>query len=288
MANLADWRDKLFAALPDDLRKPLSDNFIQRCIAGVFLTFASLCAIWIMPNLFPLYIWLFILLAVREWQRMTEPDNWRNSVHYLYSVIMLLAAIQALFGTVAAMAVLVLLPFLLWMIGTQIPLRRPLWFALSVVYLALPALSLIHIHQAYTIGPAVVTYFFGVVWATDTAAYLIGRQVGGALFAPDISPQKTWSGFMGGLGAGASAGVIAYLILDTQHFLQTVFIALLISAIAQFSDLAQSAMKRFYNIKDMGTMIPGHGGILDRIDSLMLSAPLYALLQLFAGRPLPW
>ena len=288
MANWAQWRENIFLTLPAGVREKLQNNLVQRCIAGVVLALTSLWAIWLAPNVFPLYVWLFILLAVREWQRMTEPDNWRQSVDYLYSVVLLLAIVQALFSTTAALAMLVLLPFLLWLIGAQMNLRRPLWFAASIIYLALPALALIHMHERLTIGAAAVTYFLGVVWATDTAAYLIGRKVGGYLLAPDVSPKKTWSGLVGGLMAGGLVGVILGLMLDTQHFLETLLISLILSAAAQGSDLAQSAAKRFFSIKDTGGMIPGHGGILDRIDSLMLSAPLYLFLQLCASRPLPW
>jgi len=288
MENWDSWRGKLWAAVPLAWRAHLQNNFIQRCVMGTLLTVLSAYIIWGAQNLFPLYVWLFILLAVREWQRMTEPDHWRTNVHYLYSVVLLLAIVQALFGTDAALAVLAVLPFLLWLIGARISLRHPIWFACSILYLGLAALSVIHMMQAYTIGPAIITYFFGVVWATDTVAYVIGRRMGGALMAPDVSPKKTWWGFVGGLVAGVVVGAILGMILDTGNFLCTLTMSLVLSIAAQMSDLSQSAMKRYFSIKDTGGMIPGHGGVLDRIDSIMLSAPLYILIQLCAGRPLPW
>ncbi len=288
MVNLASWRSKIWDIIPSRMREHLQNNFVQRCIAGTTLTLVTIWAIWAPANIFPLYLWLFILLAVREWQRMTEPGNWQQSVHYQYSLILLIAIVQGLLGTSAALILLVVLPFLMWMVAANINLNRPLWFACSVIYLTLPPLSLIHIHQSYTIGAAAVTFFFGVVWATDTAAYVIGKRIGGSLLAPDVSPKKTWSGFIGGLIAGTLAGVLLGLILETHHFAETIVISFMLSAAAQASDLLESAMKRFYDVKDTGGLIPGHGGILDRIDSLMLSAPLFALIQLIAGRPLPW
>ncbi len=288
MASVEQWRNKLWAAVPAAWRGPLQNNFIQRCVTGTLLTVISAWVIWGAQNLFPFYVWCFILIAVREWQRMTEAANWRDNVHYLYSVILLLAIAQAVLGTGAALAVLVVLPFLLWLVGAQIALRHPIWFACSILYLALPALAVIHMMQRYTIGPAIITYFFGVVWATDTAAYVIGRHVGGALIAPGVSPKKTWSGSIGGLAAGVIVGGIFGLILDTGNFFGTLAMSAFLSVAAQASDLAQSAAKRYFSIKDSGGLIPGHGGVLDRIDSMMLSAPLYALIQLLAGRPLPW
>lgn len=288
MENWANWRNKVWDLFPAAWQAQLRNNFIQRCIAGLALTFLTLSAIWSDTTIFALYLWAFALLAVREWQRMTEPQNWQASVHYQYSILILIAIVQMMFTTSTAVMLLIVMPFLMWMIAMYIGLARPLWFACSVIYLALPVLSLLYVHEHSTIGAAAVTYFFGVVWATDTAAYVIGRRMGGSLLAPDVSPQKTWSGFMGGLIAGTFAGILGGLILETHQFLETFVLAIIISLAAQGSDLIESAMKRFYNIKDSGGLIPGHGGILDRIDSLMLSAPLYALIQLLAGRPLPW
>ncbi len=288
MANSAPLHNNLIALLPASLQEQLQNNFIQRCIAGAVLALASMWAIWISPNLFPVYVWFFILIAVREWQRMAEPEQFRESVHYLYSFILLIACVQALFGTRAGFAVLVVVPLLLWMIATQIKLAHPLRFACSILYLGAAPLSLIALNQNYTIGAEIVTYYFGVVWATDTAAYIIGRRVGGSLLAPDVSPKKTWSGFIGGTIAGTVVGIILGLILDTGHILETLVLSLVLSLVAQFSDLFQSKIKRLYNVKDTGGIIPGHGGVLDRVDSLMLSAPLYAFLQFIAHRALPW
>lgn len=288
MENLANWRSKIWLALPDGLRTQLQNNFIQRCIAGTVLSLGSLWIIWALPDFAPAYLWMFMFLGVREWQRMTEPDSWRESVHYQYSIMLLVAITQLLFGTPPALMMLLVAPFLMWMIANYIQLTRPLWFACSIIYLTLPALSLIHIYQSYTIGAAAVTYFFGVIWATDTAAYVIGRRVGGSLLAPDVSPKKTWSGFIGGMIAGTLGGVLMGIMFETHHIAETFIVSMLLAVAAQGSDLVQSAMKRFYKIKDSGGLIPGHGGILDRIDSLMLSAPLFAFIQFVAGRPLPW
>ncbi len=288
MENLANWRNKIWGMIPSVWQVRLQDNSVQRCIAGTILTVVTLWAIWSASSVFALYAWIFILLAAREWQRMAEPDNWQMSVHYQYSIILLVAIVQMILGMQAALVMLIVLPFLMWMIAMHVRLSRPLWFACSVVYLALPALSLIHIHQNYTIGAAVVTYFFGVVWATDTAAYVIGKRIGGFLLVPDVSPKKTWSGFIAGIIAGTLVGLLLGVIFETHHVLETVFISMLLSIAAQGSDLIESAMKRFYKIKDTGGLIPGHGGILDRIDSLMLSAPLFAFIQFVADRPLPW
>jgi phosphatidate cytidylyltransferase len=288
MANLAHLREKVFVALPAAWRERLQNNFIQRCIAGITLCLVSLWAVWLAPNFFPVYVWFFILVAVREWQRMTEAAEYRESVHYLYSFIILFACVQGLCGTRAAFVLLAVLPLLLWWIAKQIRLARPLWFAGSIWYLGAPPLTLIALHQNYTIGAEIVTYFFGVVWATDTAAYLIGRKLGGALMAPDVSPKKTWSGFIAGLLAGVGIGLGLGLILNTAHFFETAGMSLLLSVTAQISDLLQSKIKRSNHIKDTGGIIPGHGGVLDRIDSLILSAPLYAFIQFVANRAVPW
>ena len=287
MAMWKQWRDKLFAVLPAAWQPWLLNNVVQRIVAGVVLVPLVLWAIWDTSMVFALMVWGCLILVVREWQRMVEPDNWHSTVHYLYSSVILLAVVQSLLGAGAALVALIILPTFLWLVANMASLRRPLWFAFSILYLSIAPIALLTLQDGYTIGPALLTYYFGVVWATDTAAYVIGKRLGGPLLAPDVSPRKTWSGFIGGLVAGTLVGgTVAAVLGATLHW--GMGIALLISAVAQASDLCESGIKRFYSVKDTGSIIPGHGGVLDRVDSILLSAPFFVLLQFIAGRSLPW
>ena len=119
-----------------------------------------------------------------------------------------------------------------------------------------------------------------VVWGGDVGAYLVGRLVGGPRLAPLISPGKTWSGALGGTLAAVLAGAAVWP--DRLAF--ALPLALCLSVVAQAGDLLESAVKRRFGVKDSGRLIPGHGGLLDRLDGVLTSAPLAAIVLLVAGR----
>jgi phosphatidate cytidylyltransferase len=121
------------------------------------------------------------------------------------------------------------------------------------------------------------------IWATDSGAYFVGRAVKGPKIWPAISPNKTVSGTIGGLAAAALVGTIFFLVWGPAHSLfEWITVALAISVAGQIGDFAESAIKRSLDVKDSGTIFPGHGGVLDRIDSLLFAGPIaYHLLELF-------
>ncbi|MBK8082924.1 MAG: phosphatidate cytidylyltransferase [Devosia sp.] len=124
-----------------------------------------------------------------------------------------------------------------------------------------------------------------VIWATDTGAYFTGRQVGGEKLAPDISPGKTWSGAIGGFALGTLAGLVLWLlIVPVSPWWIGLVLAASTSILGQAGDLAESAIKRRFRVKDSGDIIPGHGGLMDRLDSLTFGAIfLFAVGLLHAG-----
>lgn len=136
--------------------------------------------------------------------------------------------------------------------------------------------------RAGTYGLGNVLFLLALVWATDIGAYLVGRAFGGPRLAPRISPGKTWAGAVGGLAFAASAGIAAAAISSTA-IVPAIAVALGLSIIAQTGDLAESAMKRRFGVKDSGRLIPGHGGLLDRLDSTLAVALAGALLAFLRG-----
>ena len=124
-----------------------------------------------------------------------------------------------------------------------------------------------------------------VIWATDTGAYFTGRQVGGEKLAPDISPGKTWSGAIGGFALGTLVGLVLWLLVVPQSpWWIGLALAAALSIIGQIGDLAESAIKRRFRIKDSGDIIPGHGGLMDRLDSLTFGVIfLFAVGAIHAG-----
>ena len=121
-------------------------------------------------------------------------------------------------------------------------------------------------------------WFFSVVWATDIAAYLVGRSLGGVKLAPKISPNKTWSGFLGGILGGVLVSEIFQIAQAPETFHISLPLVLLICVSVHGGDLLESWAKRYCGVKDSGHIIPGHGGILDRMDGLLAAALVYTTL----------
>ena len=152
-----------------------------------------------------------------------------------------------------------------------------LWGAGGVIYAGIVLLSPVLLRADPEFGFAALLFLFATVWATDVFAYLVGRKAGGPLLWPQVSPNKTWSGAIGGLGGGVAAGtLVAYASGGTKPVAAGV-LALVLSIVAQGGDLFESAVKRRFDAKDAGSLIPGHGGVMDRLDGFLFAA-LAALL----------
>jgi phosphatidate cytidylyltransferase len=157
---------------------------------------------------------------------------------------------------------------------------------LGVPYVGLAAASLVWLRFDPAAGRGNVLFVVLMVWASDIGAYLVGRLVGGPKLAPAISPGKTWSGAVGGVAlAVAVAGLIAAA-GGGAWTVRTVAVAALLSLVSQAGDLLESALKRYFGVKDSGRLIPGHGGLLDRLDGMLTAAPAAALLAAALGRGL--
>lgn len=124
-----------------------------------------------------------------------------------------------------------------------------------------------------------------MVWASDTMAYFAGRSMGRRPLAPAVSPKKTWEGTIGGAVGALIAGILLrMLVLDFLSWVDVFVLAIICGGISQIGDLAESRLKRSVDVKDSGTLLPGHGGMLDRLDALIIAVPLSYLYLVFAGR----
>lgn len=158
--------------------------------------------------------------------------------------------------------------------------RLPSLAADGVLYVGLGYVALL-VLRAGPGGFADVVFVLLVIWASDVGAYLAGRIIGGPKLWPAVSPGKTWAGAVGGLGAGmAAALLVAHLASPGSAGLRTAVIAASLAIAGQAGDLAESALKRHFGRKDSGHLIPGHGGLLDRVDGLLAAAPLAMVLRI--------
>nr|CRH05173.1 Phosphatidate cytidylyltransferase [Candidatus Magnetococcus massalia] len=154
---------------------------------------------------------------------------------------------------------------------------------MGLIYIGIPLQLLLVIHGLQQ-GSGWVMMILFIMWGTDSGAYFAGRFFGTAKLAPHVSPKKTWQGFWGGLAIGTAAGVGIALALGLQLALSLLIVtSLFLSLAGQLGDLVESLMKRQAGIKDSGNIIPGHGGLLDRLDSLIYTAPPFYLILMAAG-----
>jgi phosphatidate cytidylyltransferase len=169
--------------------------------------------------------------------------------------------------------------------ATALALGRPKapWFALGVVYVAAPAAALVAIRSDPAYGMASLVWIIALVVAADTGGYLVGRTVGGPKLAPRVSPNKTWSGLGGAVAGAALVGLLTAFVLNHTNVLMLTLISAAIGLLEQAGDLVESAFKRHFGVKDTSQIIPGHGGVLDRVDGLLAVAVSVLVINLWAG-----
>ncbi len=156
--------------------------------------------------------------------------------------------------------------------------------AAGVLYIGLAGIALIELRHDTDAGMANVFFLFLVVWASDIGAYAAGRSFGGPKLAPSVSPNKTWSGAVGGLLAAIVVGIAVAVPFQPGASLPAIaVVAVLIGVAAQAGDLLESAIKRHFRVKDTSSLIPGHGGLLDRLDGVLAAAPVAAVLSFALG-----
>jgi phosphatidate cytidylyltransferase len=249
-----------------------------RAAAAVVLAALALIAAWIGGFWFMALWFVGGAVALWEWQRLIGGERlWaRIAVGVL---TLLVTAPLALHGakswTVAAMAIGAVAAGAV--AGRS---GRAVWTAAGVFYAAaiLAAPTLLDASPAY--GFAAILWLFAVVWGADTFAFLGGRLIGGPRLWPRVSPGKTWSGAIVGTFAGAVAGaVVGFLAMHGGVRLAQLFwLGVAAAIVGQIGDLGESAMKRRFTVKDSSRLIPGHGGVLDRLDAFVAAAVFAALV----------
>lgn len=163
------------------------------------------------------------------------------------------------------------------------------WLGAGAFYVGGAAWAAVALFDLFRDGAWAVAWIFWVVALTDIGAFLAGRAFGGARLAPRLSPNKTWSGFFGGLAFAALAGLLFALVADRPAAGFHIAAALVASLVAQGGDLFESLLKRRFGAKDSGKSIPGHGGLLDRVDGVVPVLILVAVLaSLRGGVETPW
>ncbi|HVI53026.1 MAG TPA: phosphatidate cytidylyltransferase [Candidatus Sulfotelmatobacter sp.] len=254
----------------------------QRILSALILGPVALAAAWIGSWAFVALVLVAGILLGWEWVRMCL-GRWGLGGLALSAA----AALAAVAGKVAPAEGLLLIPAaaLLAPLLQRQPGRSPLWLASGALYIILPVISLVWLREQ---GGETLFWLLLLVWATDIGAYAAGRTIGGPKLMPKVSPNKTWAGLIGGMVSAAvvGAGMALWLGIGPGPIVLSAVSALL-AVVAQAGDLAESSVKRRFGVKDSSNIIPGHGGVFDRVDGLLSTAPVVSGFCLAFGGGLP-
>jgi phosphatidate cytidylyltransferase len=248
-----------------------------RALSAAVLIPAVLADVWAGGIWFHLFVALIGILMAQEWVAIVHRGNpVQFALHAAGAMCGALLPLDVgLGGGLVAIAVLFILSSLLAVLEGK---GGPAWRYLGVPYVSIPLIALVLLREDPDYGIAAIVLIMLMVWAADTLAYFAGRIIGGPKLAPRISPKKTWAG-LGGAMAGSSLGALAVgFWLGLPALLVLVLVAALLAIVEQAGDLFKSAMKRHYGVKDSGRLIPGHGGVIDRVDGLIAVATAAALI----------
>lgn len=257
-----------------------TSDLVVRTVAGIGMVAVAFAALWFGNQVFWAFCAIAGLFMMAEWADLDRvPPRTKRLAQYALTVPLALMAP----GWAAGPGFLTLGATIGAAFFIVIVTRRPT-LAAGVLYVGLPILSLLLIRRQEE-GIIFTLWVLALVWACDIGAYFSGRTIGGAKLAPTISPNKTWAGLAGGVLAASLFGAIMHVAygLPWRLTLATPVLAVL----AQAGDLYESWLKRRAGVKDSGNILPGHGGILDRLDGLVPVAPVAALLVILP-KFYPW
>ena len=268
-----------------------------RLATALILAPAVLAGVAFLPNgLFALFIFVFAALGLYEWAGLAGYAHARARIFYVTFAAVCMGALWFLTELWKPM---LLATCAFWLFACGVVLRwatgsspgtsqvaeppqppesrSPVWLkAGGIVAFTGAWLGLVSMH-ALDAGYGFIIWVFAVAWSVDSGAYFCGRALGRTRLAPRVSPAKTWEGVAGGMCAGLVVGAGMAWALDLGSLVQWSVVAVAVSVVAVFGDLFESVVKRASGVKDSGTLLPGHGGVLDRIDSTIAVVPVVAL-----------
>ncbi|MEW6994527.1 phosphatidate cytidylyltransferase [Colwelliaceae bacterium MEBiC 14330] len=278
----------------------------QRIITALILAPAAISAIFYLPiNYFALFLMAIIAIGAWEWARFMGLVHTSARLTYVVLTITLIVCLWLTFpiesswliisGLPDEMTALLWLSVAWWFIAAFLmfsyPKSKSVWANNKYVIALFGWLTLVPTWQAFMVlrtnnhfldefqGAQLLMYLFMLVWSADIGAYFVGKSLGKRKLMPNVSPGKTMEGFIGGIFCAAilTIAVGSCLEWSTEQYFRALMVTVIISSVSVLGDLTESMFKRQAGVKDSGALLPGHGGVLDRIDSLTATAPVFAL-----------
>jgi phosphatidate cytidylyltransferase len=242
-----------------------------RVAAAVAMGSVALAAAWIGGFVFAAFWWLASIVVLWEWQRLVGGERLIVERVAVGAVALALVALSALHNSIPGVGAALILGAAAvgWIAGR----RQGIWAAAGVFYAGALVASVGLLRVSPSFGMAAILWLFAVVWGADIAAYFAGRLVGGPRLWPRVSPGKTWAGAIVGAFAGAVLGLM--LAAWTNRLAALFGLGLATAIVSELGDLFESALKRRFGAKDSSGLIPGHGGLMDRLDAFT-SASFFA------------
>ena len=264
------------------------DSFRVRALSAVALGPLVLLAAYVGGFFFDIALAAMAGVAMWEWIRLVAPDCRASVSLFAQASLLAVLIVARLIGPWESLAVLSVLVAALWIAATLARLPYRWTVTAGLPYVGLACISFVWLRHQSADGQWLTLWVLIAVWATDVGGYLVGRSVGGYRLAPRISPNKTWSGLAGGVLAATVAATIVAMLAGARSPGIAACLGAVCALIAQGGDLLESAVKRHYGAKDSGGLIPGHGGMLDRVDGVMAAVPVLAVFHATVGGDLGW
>jgi len=262
-----------------DTSAPSNRNLLLRIVSALILAPLALGVAYVGGWPFAAF-WAAAALAVWwEWVRLIDPQGSQGAL-VLGACTLVLEALLVASGRADKALIIVLLA----LFGIAVTAtRQAKWLAGGILYASALLTAPLIIRADEQFGFLAILLLFAIVWSTDIGGYFGGRALGGPRLMPAVSPKKTWSGAIAGTAAAVGAALAVGRWLQGSSLVLTVCVAALLSVVSQVGDLFESALKRHFGAKDASGLIPGHGGVMDRLDGFIVAALVAAVIGVLRG-----
>jgi len=265
-------------------------NFVKRTLSGILFVLLTAGSILHSSYAFVAVFAIILGVTIREFQKLTNQQSDVDVNLWVALGGALLLFVSTFLYASRLLPYLVFSLYSFYLIAVLIfelyrqksnPLHNWAYFILGQIFIALPFSLLNFILFVSDYQPIILLSVFVTIWVNDTGAYLVGVTVGKHRLFERISPKKSWEGFFGGAFAALISGYVFSLLIPEINLLEWLILSEIVVVFATFGDLIESLMKRTVHVKDSGNIMPGHGGLLDRFDSMLLVSPVVSIYLIF-------